>query len=75
MNKEIKEIKIYNVGVVVTNEDLDILEEVFEHEDSQKPVSRMDRFLIRLMKQVKDNPRVEVTESEAVVIVPKGELD
>jgi hypothetical protein len=51
------------VTVKIGDDDLKDLEEIFQNENSFKPMVRQDVLIIELMRQIKDNPKTEISES------------
>ena len=54
-----------SVTITVGDYDLEIIEQIFENEKKFKPNDPRDELMIELMRQVKDNPKVDLGDDEA----------
>jgi hypothetical protein len=55
-----------NVTVKIGDDDLNDLANIFKNESSFKPMTREDRLIIQILKQVLDNPKNEIIEAEII---------
>jgi len=51
-----------SVTITVGDYDLEIIEQIFENEPEFKPVDPRDELMIEIMRQIKDNPKIELGE-------------
>jgi|TARA_R100000049_G_C1852503_1_gene19195 hypothetical protein len=54
-----------SVTITIGDYDLEIIEQIFENEKKFKPNDPRDELMIELMRQVKDNPKVDLGDDEA----------
>ena len=54
-----------SVTITVGDYDLEIIEQIFENEKKFKPSDPRDELMIEIMRQVKDNPKVDLGADEA----------
>ena len=52
------------VTITVGDYDLEIIEQIFEKESAFKPQDPRDELMIEVMRQVKDNPKVDLGADE-----------
>ena len=51
-----------SVTITVGDYDLEVIEQIFENESEFKPVDPRDELMIEVMRQIKDNPKIELGE-------------
>ena len=54
-----------SVTITIGDYDLEIIEHIFEKESAFSPQDPRDELMIELMRQVKDNPKVDLGADEA----------
>ena len=54
-----------SVTITVGDYDLEVIEQIFENESEFKPVDPRDELMIEVMRQIKDNPKIELGEDTA----------
>jgi|TARA_R100001244_G_C5061864_1_gene109045 hypothetical protein len=54
------------VTITVGDYDLEIIEQIFEKESKFAPQDPRDELMIEVMRQIKDNPKVDLGADEAV---------
>ena len=54
-----------SVTITVGDYDLEIIEQIFEKESAFSPQDPRDELMIELMRQIKDNPKVNLGADEA----------
>ena len=54
-----------SVTITIGDYDLEIIEQIFENESKFEPQDPRDELMIELMRQIKDNPKVDLGEDEA----------
>ena len=54
-----------SVTITVGDYDLEIIEQIFEKESAFSPQDPRDELMIELMRQIKDNPKVNLGDDEA----------
>ena len=54
-----------SVTITVGDYDLEIIEQIFEKESAFSPQDPRDELMIELMRQIKDNPKVDLGADEA----------
>ena len=54
-----------SVTITIGDYDLEIIEQIFEKENSFSPQDPRDELMIEVMRQVKDNPKVDLGADEA----------
>lgn len=50
--------KMYSAKVFISEKELEMLNEIFEHEDEFKPKFAQDKLLINLVKQIKNKASI-----------------
>ncbi len=55
-----------SVTIKIGDDDLTDLANIFKNEASFKPMTKEDKLIIKLLKQVLDNPKNEILEAEIV---------
>ena len=53
------------VTITIGDYDLEIIEQIFEKESSFAPQDPRDELMIEVMRQIKDNPKVDLGADEA----------
>ena len=54
-----------SVTITIGAYDLEIIEQIFENEKKFEPSDPRDELMIEVMRQVKDNPKLDLGEDEA----------
>jgi len=54
-----------SVTITVGDYDLEIIDQIFENESNFSPNDPRDELMIEVMRQVKDNPKVDLGADEA----------
>ena len=54
-----------SVTITIGDYDLEIIEQIFENEKKFEPSDPRDELMIEVMRQVKDNPKLDLGEDEA----------
>jgi len=54
-----------SVTITIGDYDLEIIEQLFENEEKFEPSDPRDELMIEVMRQVKDNPKVDLGADEA----------
>ncbi len=54
-----------SVTITIGDYDLEIIEQIFEKESAFSPQDPRDELMIELMRQIKDNPKVDLGDDEA----------
>ena len=54
-----------SVTITIGDYDLEIIEQLFENEKKFEPSDPRDELMIELMRQIKDNPKVNLGADEA----------
>ncbi len=54
-----------SVTVTIGDYDLEVIEQIFENESKFAPNDPRDELMIEVMRQVKDNPKVDLGADEA----------
>ena len=54
-----------SVTITIGDYDLEIIEQIFEKENKFSPQDPRDELMIELMRQIKDNPKVDLGKDEA----------
>ena len=54
-----------SVTITIGDYDLEIIEQLFENEEKFEPSDPRDELMIEVMRQVKDNPKVNLGTDEA----------
>ena len=54
-----------SVTITVGDYDLEVIEQIFENEGKFSPNDPRDELMIEVMRQVKDNPKVDLGADEA----------
>ena len=54
-----------SVTITVGDYDLEIIKQIFENEKKFEPNDPRDELMIEIMRQVKDNPKIDLGEDEA----------
>jgi hypothetical protein len=55
-----------SVTITIGDYDLEVLDKIFENESKFSPNDPRDELMIEVMRQVKDNPKVDLGADEAV---------
>ena len=55
-----------SVTITIGDYDLEIIEQIFENEKKFEPSDPRDELMIEVMRQVKDNPKLDLGEDEVV---------
>ena len=53
-----------SVTITIGDYDLEIIEQIFENEKKFEPSDPRDELMIEVMRQVKDNPKLDLGEDE-----------
>ena len=53
-----------SVTITIGDYDLEIIEQIFEKESAFLPQDPRDELMIEIMRQVKDNPKIDLGEDE-----------
>ena len=53
-----------SVTITVGDYDLEVIEQIFENEKKFEPNDPRDELMIEIMRQVKDNPKIDLGEDE-----------
>jgi len=53
-----------NVTIEIGDYDLELINEIFDNEKDFQPRDPRDKVLIEVMRQVRDNPKVKITDAE-----------
>ena len=53
-----------SVTITIGDYDLEIIEQIFEKESAFEPNDPRDELMIEIMRQVKDNPKIDLGEDE-----------
>lgn len=51
-----------NVTIKISDEDIETLEKIFENEPSFNPMTKEDRLIVEIMRQVLNNPKIVIEE-------------
>ena len=54
-----------SVTITIGDYDLEVLDKIFENESKFAPQDPRDELMIELMRQIKDNPKVNLGDDEA----------
>ena len=54
-----------SVTITIGDYDLEIIEQIFENEKKFEPSDPRDELMIEVMRQVNDNPKLDLGEDEA----------
>ena len=54
-----------SVTIIIGDYDLEVLDKIFENESKFSPNDPRDELMIEVMRQVKDNPKVDLGADEA----------
>ena len=54
-----------SVTITIGDYDLEVLDKIFENESKFAPQDPRDELMIELMRQIKDNPKVDLGKDEA----------
>ena len=54
-----------SVTITIGDYDLEIIEQIFEKESAFSPQDPRDELMIELMRQIKDNPKIDLGADEA----------
>ena len=54
-----------SVTITVGDYDLEVIEQIFDNEKKFEPNDPRDELMIEIMRQVKDNPKVDLGDDEA----------
>ena len=52
-----------HVTLKIGDTDIQDLKEIFKNESDFKPMTRQDKLIIEILRQVLDNPKVEICDS------------
>ena len=55
-----------SVTITIGDYDLEIIDQIFEKESAFSPQDPRDELMIEIMRQVKDNPKIDLGEDEAI---------
>lgn len=53
-----------NVTIEIGDYDLELINQIFDNEKDFQPRDPRDKVLIEVMRQVRDNPKVKITDAE-----------
>ena len=53
-----------SVTITVGDYDLEVIDQIFENEKKFEPNDPRDELMIEIMRQVKDNPKIDLGEDE-----------
>ena len=54
-----------SVTITVGDYDLEVIDQIFENEKKFEPNDPRDELMIEIMRQVKDNPKIDLGEDES----------
>jgi hypothetical protein len=52
-----------HVTIEIGDADIQDLKEIFKNESDFKPMTRQDKLIIQILRQVLDNPKTEICDS------------